>query len=454
MKKIILLSFLCSTTLGFSQNAPIDFEPDGFGADWTWATFEAPEGEENPDFSVVANVATDGINSSANVARIDISYPTDASWGQAGCESMHGADIGTFSITEANSTVRVMVYQEGFASPVALKFAAPDGAAFFEQIAQNDVADAWVEVEFDMSEWMGDPLGQPDQIIFFPSYGPRETGHTVYFDNVEFGPAGPPAGEPMVSAPDPTIDEDLVISAYSDFYQTNTVTGFNLNSFQGAGTISEIDIESDGNNTLKIEGLTFYGAEWDAVDLTDYLYVHLDYWTGNSTAFNFYLIDATAGIPGGAAEEPRYSFAAAGADATIVEEEWVSVFIPLQHFLDYPSTGFSYDLEDIFQWKFDGNGTLFIDNVYFTTEEVMSVESLRAEGIQLFPNPAQDFWNVQSENSAIEQIQVFNALGQVVWSATPNANVARIQASELKPGLYIAQVKTALGFRTMKLVRE
>ncbi|MFN2428512.1 MAG: T9SS type A sorting domain-containing protein [Cryomorphaceae bacterium] len=275
MKKILLLSFTFCFILGYSQNNPINFEPDGFGADWTWATFEAPEGEDNPEFSVVANIATDGINSSDNVAKMDISYPSTESWGQAGCESMHGSDIGTFSITDDNNIVRIMIYQEGFASPVALKFATPDGAAYFEQIAPNDVADEWVEVEFDMSEWIGDALGQPDQIIFFPSYGPRESGHVVYFDNVVF---------------------------------------------------------SDG--------------------------------------------------------------------------------------------------------------------------ETIGVEELRAEGIEVFPNPSTDFWNVQSENQSIEQVQVFNNLGQVVWSATPNATTARIDASQLAQGLYITQLKTANGFRTIKLIKE
>ena len=67
-----------------------------------------------------------------------------------------------------------MFYQEGFAAPVALKFATPSGAAWPEVVVQNDIADAWVEVTFDVSAWIGNPLGgQPDQIIFFPSYSQK-----------------------------------------------------------------------------------------------------------------------------------------------------------------------------------------------------------------------------------------------------------------------------------------
>jgi hypothetical protein len=452
MKYTLLLSLTCIASLGFAQNAPIDFEPEGFGADWTWATFEAPEGEENPTFSIEPNISVDATNPSATVAKMDISYASDAVWGQAGCESMHGADLGPFTVTSENSIVSMMIYQVGFASPVALKFATTEGAAFLETVVPNDVADQWVEVEFDMSVWIGNTLpGILDQIIFFPSYAPRETGHVVYFDNVVFGESDPPAGDPMTAAPDPTIDEEFVISIYSDYYTNNTVENFNFNAFQGGGTVSEVVIE--GNNTGKIQGLTFYGAEWTAVDVNEFDFVHLTYWSSSSTAFNFYLIDQTAGIPGGSPAEPRFTFGGAGADAQIVQGEWVTVAIPLQHFLDFPSTGFDYDLNDIFQWKFDGNGTLFFDNIYFS-KVIVSTNDLDAADFSVFPNPSQDFWNVNSEKGAITKVRVFNALGQMVWSATPNANTARIDASVLKAGLYITQLETADGMITIKLVKE
>lgn len=60
MKKTILFAFLLTVSLGYSQIGPIDFET--IGNTWTWATFEAPAGESNPVFSVVANPSIDAIN--------------------------------------------------------------------------------------------------------------------------------------------------------------------------------------------------------------------------------------------------------------------------------------------------------------------------------------------------------------------------------------------------------
>jgi len=453
MKKINLLAFFFVATLSYGQIAPINFEPAGIGADWTWATFEAPQGANNPTFTIEPNVSVDATNPSATVAKMVIEYATTASWGSAGCESMHGSDLGSFSFTTANSSVTLMFYQVGFAAPVALKFATPAGAAFPEVVVQNDIADAWVVATFDISAWIGNPLGgQPDQIIFFPSYGPRETGHTVYFDNVVFGEAGAGPEDPMTPAPNPTIDEDLVLSVYSDFYPNNTVSNFNLNAFQGAGTVSQIQIQ--GNNTVKVQGLSFYGADWTDVNINDYDSVHFDYWVRNSTNINFYVINASNGIPGGSPAEPRYTIATSGGDETLVQEEWVRVSIPLQHFLDYPTLGFTYSLDAVNQYKFDGNGDLFFDNIFFSKDGAVGVENLPKSAFKAFPNPSKDAWTISSKGASIVRVELYNLLGQQVDAFTPNNRQIRIDAAGLDSGVYFARVSTPEGMITIKLVKD
>ncbi|MFT5266164.1 MAG: hypothetical protein ACI9RM_001464 [Ulvibacter sp.] len=452
MKKIIFFFLLSSTQLAFGQNAPIDFEPAGIGAAWTWATFEAPPMEDDPTFSIVPNISVDANNPSATVAKMEIDYATAAAWGSAGCESMHNADIGTFSFTTENSTVSLQFYQEGFASPVALKFATPAGAAYPEVVIQNTIADAWVDVEFDLSAWIGDPLGgQPDQIIFFPSYAPRTTGHTVYFDNVVFGPAGPGPAGPMTPAPDPIIDEDLVLSVYSDFYAVNTVSAYNFNAFQGAGLVSQIQIQ--GNNTGKILDLSFYGADWTDVNLNEFDTVHFDYWARNSTGFGLFVINASNGIPGGVPEEPRYSISASGGDETLVQEEWVRVSIPLQHFLDFPTPGFTYTLDNVNQYKFEGNGDVFFDNIFFSNDGSVNVNELRESAFQVFPNPANDAWTISSEGTTILQVTLYDILGKQVTSFSPQSDQTRIDAAALNSGTYFARVRTSEGVGTIKLIK-
>ncbi len=383
-----------------------------------------------------------------------IEYGTTASWGSAGCGSMNGSDLGAFTVTAANSTVTLQFYQVGFAAPVALKFATTQNAAFPETVVQNTIANAWVTVEFDMSVWIGSTLqGILDQIIFFPSYGPRETGHVVYFDNVSFGPAGPGPEDPATPAPDPIIDQELVLSVYSDFYANNTtVSNFNLNAFQGAGTVSQIQIQ--GNNTGKVQGLTFYGADWSDVNINEYDSVHFDYWVRNSSGINFYVINASNGIPGGSPAEPRYSILTSGGDEALVQEEWVRVAIPLQHFLDYPTPGFTFTLDAVNQYKFDGNGDVFFDNIFFSKEGTNGLQNLPGTAFQAYPNPSNDAWIIYSKGSSIVSVEVYNMLGQRVVAFTPNTKQVSIDASALNTGLYLTRVSTSEGMGTLKLIKE
>ena len=76
-------------------------------------------------------------------------------------------------------------------------------------------------------------------------------------------------------------------------------------------------------------------------------YVHLDYYTDDATALDFYLVSAYAnfdtafGIP-------------------IVTGSWQSVDIPLSAY------NFTVEeLENVLQFKTEGNGTVWFDNIYF-----------------------------------------------------------------------------------------
>lgn len=77
-------------------------------------------------------------------------------------------------------------------------------------------------------------------------------------------------------------------------------------------------------------------------------YTHVDFWTANSTALAVSLISVSTG-------EKSYSF-------TIINESWVSIDIPLTEF-----TNQGLSITDIHQLKFDGNGTIYLDNIYFSS---------------------------------------------------------------------------------------
>jgi len=180
MKKYLFIVLLFG--IGFGQNSPIDFETGGHGSTWTWTVFE---NDINPPIEIVENPNISGINSSAFVAKftaLQVGQP----W--AGCESLHGSDIGTFSLNVNNSTVKIMVYKTVI-SDVGLKFVIPNNGSLGEIKVANTLINTWEELTFDFSNHIGllEAIGI-DQIVVFPDFNTagRSQDNIIYFDNISF----------------------------------------------------------------------------------------------------------------------------------------------------------------------------------------------------------------------------------------------------------------------------
>jgi hypothetical protein len=201
----------------------------------------------------------------------------------------------------------------------------------------------WYSLDVPFSD-MGDLAGRSNlaQVVFLSD----ATISSVFVDNIYFynnGGSGGPTG-PEVAAPAPTQSEADVISIFSDAY---TDVDRNLNPNWGQATVvSEVSIE--GNNTLLYTGLNFQGLELIApVDASEMDFLHIDYWTENSTALSAFLISTGPTEVASALSVPTTG--------------WASVDIPLGDFSPV-------DLADIIQLKFEGNGDIYLDNIYFHGE--------------------------------------------------------------------------------------
>lgn len=167
----------------------------------------------------------------------------------------------------------------------------------------------------------------------------------VYIDNVYFYQAGGGGGtptEPTVAAPTPTFNPANVISVFSDAY--SNVAGSDLNPNWGQSTVvSQAPVA--GNNTLIYTGLNYQGLQLGSnQNVSAMTHLHLDFWTANSTALNVFIISP------GPVETP-YAL-------TVPTSGWSSVDIPL--------TAFSpVDLTNLIQFKFEGNGKIYLDNLFF-----------------------------------------------------------------------------------------
>jgi len=67
------------------------------------------------------------------------------------------------------------------------------------------------------------------------------------------------------------------------------------------------------------------------------------------------------------------------------------------------------------------------------------------------PNPAKNIVTIQS-SFKIREIEIHNALGQVVLRKQGSQNIETIDVSNLQSGMYIVRIKTQRGFANKKLV--
>jgi len=339
---------------GYSQNT-IDFETGTTGAAWTWTTFIP---EVNAFTDVIANPVAGGINNTANVAIIT-GDATGEVWGGLGIESGHPAgtpvvspaDMAPITFSTSNAYVKMMVYQVGFAAPVRLKFAGVTNASAGEVEVNNTVFDQWVELEFNMSSYIG--LEQMDQIIILPSYAPRGSAHTIYVDNISFS-ALPPPPTPSDAPEAPTEDAitDNVISVYSEAAGYTQIPNDGFNDF-GASTLTLETIA--GNEVLKYANLDFTGLVFynNQIDASATNTLHLDVWQPDNKIFRVKLVDYGPGP--GPITEHEIVFTNPNA------AEWVAYDIPLT---DFPGVN-TANIAQLILSKVPAGGDLYVDNIYF-----------------------------------------------------------------------------------------
>lgn len=147
---------------------------------------------------------------------------------------------------------------------------------------------------------------------------------------------------PTTAAPTPSLPSANVVSVFSDAY-TNIVSNLNPNWGQ-ATVVTQVPIA--GNNSLRYGGLNYQGIEFGASqNLSSMTTLHLDYYSANSTSLRVFLIS-----PG-----PVEKFKILTVPTTA---GWNSIEIPMTDFSPV-------NLANVFQMKFDGNGDIYLDNIYF-----------------------------------------------------------------------------------------
>ena len=438
MKKALLLFILIAVNTCFAQNGPITFETGGYGTLWTWTVFE---NDNQPPLEIVANPSIAGINLSAQVAKFTAKQ-NGMPW--AGCESQHGTNLGTFTLTASNCIVKIMV-NKPVISPVGIKFATAAGASTGEILVSNTLVNQWEELTFDFTAIIGAPSSTGiDQIIVFPDFQQRNQDRICYFDNIKFSSQGPPLAEPMVAAPTPTYNPTNVISMFSNPYTNVSVDTWQAPWSQG--TLNNLQIA--GNDTKKYTDLNFVGIETlgaNILNVSAMTHLRIDAWTANITTLKIKLVDfgADMAYAGGDDSEHELSFVP-------ILEQWNTYDIPLSNFTSLNSTQHIAQL--IISGSPASSGVVYIDNVLFRNDNNIGLGENNNIEMEVFPNPTRDELIIRhSEETA--RILLVDCFGQSLMEIIPTSSETIIDLSNFPAGCYLLQSEQAEQKMTKRIVK-
>lgn len=265
---------------------------------------------------------------------------------------------------------------------------------------------------------------------------------TVFIDNIYFNNDNVPT-TPMVAAPTPTAQQANVISMFSEAY-TNVPVDTWLTTWSAA-TQTEVMIQ--GNATKKYSNLSFAGVETVAsqINASGMSYFNLDVWSPDFTQLRIKLVDfgADAAFGGGNDTEHELTY------NNPAQGQWIHYSIPLSSFTNLTNRNHIAQLI----LASNGTSTVFVDNVYFSTTSTAGIADFAKANLKIFPNPVKDILNLQG-NQAVENVTIYNSLGQEVMSAAPNATEASLNVTSLQGGIYLINIQSNGTITTKKFIKQ
>jgi len=122
---------------------------------------------------------------------------------------------------------------------------------------------------------------------------------------------------------------------------------------------------------------------------------------------------------------------------------------------EIPLTGYSTVKFAIYGYSDTSNedNDFFLDNFKITTNSTASVKENAIEGFSMYPNPTKDILKLNAQEQ-IQEVSVYNLLGQKVMKFTPNTLQTSINIGALNAGIYVLKVKVANKVGSYRVMKE
>lgn len=427
MKKIFVLFLLFTSSIGFAQSLPIDFETTIVTADFV--DFDGGTA------TVIDNPQSGGINTSAKVAQIV----------RNGGQVWAGSKIALAANLDftTNNIISMKVFTTApIGTTVKFKL---EGTGATERDVQTTVTNEWETLEWDFT---GEPANFNDLVFMFDfgNLGNGSATSTFLFDDIQqlFG----------------GTQIDLPVD-----FEGSTVN-YTMSDFGGNVSSLVTDPTDSGNKVIQVIKTTG-AATWAGTTIgTPAGFATNIPLTLTNSKMTVRVWTPAAGIPVRLKVEDWE-------DATHTCETQTNTTVAGWETLEFDFTnqatgtellsvglsmGWTYNMASIF-FNFGTDGatageqTYYFDDVRFGTL-VMSMDDYSMEGLSVFPNPTGNQWTISSENNNINLIEIVDLQGRLIHRVEPQNSVVKIDASDFAGGIYVARISTDSGWGSIRLVKE
>jgi endonuclease/exonuclease/phosphatase family metal-dependent hydrolase len=141
-----------------------------------------------------------------------------------------------------------------------------------------------------------------------------------------------------------------------------------------------------------------------------------------------------------------------------IENEWHSIIIPVSDFITMDWADNPPDMSKIqrIDLLFEEGvtqpqqTTVYVDLVGFSQDDVFVPEVNSPVTLNIYPNPASNFVNIQAETGA--EITIMDISGRIILKTTAGSEIHLLDVSDFNKGIYLIQVQNQYGRMIKKLL--
>ncbi|GAB1308080.1 hypothetical protein KH5_07630 [Urechidicola sp. KH5] len=275
------------------------------------------------------------------------------------------------------------------------------------------------------------------------------TTATYTINIIETGPSAAAPAPPARAAGD-------VLSVFSPAYTDEASSG--VLTFAGA-TLENFTVDTFEDTRVLTAGpgggaqYGYFFGNGTGFDLTDFTTLHIDVWVddagdiGSVLTIQLQNFDSSTGAF-------QHNISTNLAVNTLGAGAWIGGDIDLSTFANI---GAGADNIQQIQLIAQGPafGPIYFTNLYFHKNTTLGTSEFEIEDLSVYPNPTTNVWNVRTTNEGIEDITIFNVFGKELMRINiENDREAQINAENFKSGIYMANIRTANGVKTLKLIKK